>query len=267
MKNLVKNLNSFYLFGLLFFSLTLVSCSDDDDEIDEFVTEATIIAENQMISQNTLVISEVTVDEDAWLVVKKVKEDGTFTNPIAEPLHIEEGTHTDIEIPLQSDEVSLESGDTLVIQVHRADDDDIFDFEDDEPFLDEFGGTVFETVQITAPGFEVTDQTVTDNSVTFDSVTTVNDGFIVIHTATEDGVIDETNIVGYTFVPAGGAEDVVVTFEEGFTPVAGDELFARLYMDDPADQEFTFEADPATDNPVIFGFDEDDTLTDSFLIE
>lgn len=273
MKNLQKNLiRYFFISGLLFLTLGFYGCSDDDDVLpDPFVTEATITVEDQVVAQNMITIEEVMVDEDAWIVIRKVNDDGTFTDIIADPEFLDEGTHNDIMIELEPEGVDLQDGDTLVVQVHRDDDDGIFDFEEDpaidEPFEDEFGAPVAETFQITSPSFTVSDQTVVDNTVTFDTVTTLNGGFIVLHDQTAEGTIDEDDIIGWQYVPAGVLEDVTVTFDSGFTYVQGQTIYPRLYSDNPADETFTFLTDPDQDIPMIFGFDDDNTITASFVVD
>lgn len=39
---------------------------------------------------------------------------------------------------------------------------------------------------------------------------------------------------------------------------SGDDIFIRIHLDDPADEEFTFESDPTTDVAETFGFNEVD---------
>ena len=203
----------------------------------------------------------------------KVNEDNTFSDPIAEPLFLEEGTHSNLEIKLDNTnaaDVTLEDGDTLVAILHFDDGDGIFEFEGttgaDGTINDANGSAVTEEIIVISPNFTISDQAVVDNTVTFDNVTVQNNGWIVIHNANEDGTINEEEIIGYTYVEAGSTDDVGVTFEEGFTYVPGQTIFSRIYLDDPNDEEFTFETDPATDIPEFFGFGDDTIVTDTGIV-
>lgn len=264
---------SLYL-GISALALGFNSCSDDDDgTVDIPDTDASIVANAQFISENTIEVSSVEVDEDAWIVVRKVNEDGSFSDPIADPEFLEEGSHTNIIIQLDNSDatdVDLADGDQLVVMLHQDDGDGVFEFEGttgaDALITDANGGGVSATFDISAPSFTVTDQTVAENTITFDNVSSDEGAWIVVHNSDDAGAIDEADIVGYTYVPAGDNTDVVVTFLEDFVYTPGQTLWSRIYMDNPADEDFTFIDDSTTDNPATFGFSEDGTITGSFVI-
>ncbi|HET7360348.1 MAG TPA: hypothetical protein VFI78_00275 [Salinimicrobium sp.] len=270
MKTILKNTKKLSLyFGFLFIAIGLFGCSDDDDAIPDEPNEplAEITAEDQVITQNILIVEEVMVDRPSWLLVKKVNDDNSFTNPIAEPLLLSEGTESDITVELNSDEVTLEDGARLILQLYVDDGDGVFDAETDDPITDEFGGIVSEEIMVSSPSFTITNMAVVDSTLTFDNVYTPLGGFIVIHGATAEGTIDESNVVGTTYVEAGELTDVAVTFDEDFVYEPGDTVYARLYMDNPADQTFTFMDDPATDMPFTFGFEDDASITNEIILE
>lgn len=273
MKSLSNNLNNYFLYFILtVFSIGMTGCSGDDD-VDDVITDpdftGSITGQDQTVSQNILNLQSVTVDTDAWVVVRKVNDDNTFSDPIAEPFFLEEGTHSNIEIELDNTnaaEVTLEDGDTVVAILHFDDGDGEFEFDGttgaDGTINDANGSAVIKEIVITSPAFTISDQAVVDNTITYDNVTVQSNSWIVVHDQNEDGTMNEEEIVGYAYVEAGSNDDVVVTFEEGFTYEPGQTIYSRIYLDDPNDEEFTFETDPATDIPEIFGFGDDVTVSD-----
>src|SRR5690606_32532943 len=120
---------------------------------------------------------------------------------------------------------------------------------------------------VSAPSISFTDQAVVDNTIVFDNISTNQDAWIVLHNSDDTGAMLDDDIIGWEFVPAGDNEALVVTFEEGFVPVSGQTVFARLYLDDPADGEFTWETDQTTDMPEIFGFGDDTWVTGSIVLQ
>lgn len=277
MKNLMNifKKNSVYI-AVFALSLGFSSCSDDDDngtvEIPE--TTASVTANAQIINQNEVVISNVILESDSWLTVRKVNEDGTFTEIIGVSDMLEAGTHTDIVIELDNTDatdVNLEDGDTLVVMIHEDDGDGVFEYEGtsgaDALVTDSMGSAINSNFVVTAPSFTIMDQAVVDNTIVFDNISTSQDSWIVLFNSDDTGAILEDDIIGWELVPAGENEAVVVSFEEGFVPAVGQTVFSRLFMDDPADGTFTFETDPATDMPAIFGFGEDDSITGSIVIQ
>ena len=271
--NTIKRI-SLYL-GISALALGFNSCSDDDDGIVELPeSNASIVADAQFVSDNTIEISSVEVDSDAWIVVRKVNDDGTFSERIADPEFIEAGTHSNIIIELNNPEaadVDLQDGDELIVLLHEDDGDGTFEFQGttgaDALMTDANGAGINDSFVVSAPNFTITDQTVTENTITFDNVNTEEDAWIVVHNSDETGAIIDSDIVGWAFVPAGDNTDVVLTFDDAFTYTAGQTLWSRIYMDDPADQEFTYFVDPATDMPALFGFNEDGTITGSIVID
>lgn len=267
--------NSVYL---AVFALTLgfSSCSDDDDngtvEIPE--TTATVTANAQVVSQNQIMVSSVNVEGDSWLVVRKVNEDGSFSDIIGRSDVLEAGSHSNIVIELDNTDatdVMLEDGDSLIVMIHEDDGDGVFEYEGtsgaDALVTDAMGSAISSDFVVTAPNFTIEDQAVVDNTIVFDNISTNQDAWIVLHNADETGAIMEDDIIGWEFVPAGDNEGLVVSFEEGFEPAVGQTVYSRLYLDDPADGDFTFETDPTTDMPEFFGFEEDDSVTGSIVIQ
>ncbi|QED38165.1 hypothetical protein FK178_10745 [Antarcticibacterium arcticum] len=265
-----------YLRNVMFalIALSVTSCrNDDDDNGGVAQPTGTITVEDQTLSGNLLEVSSVTVSTSAWLVVKKVNDDNSFSDMIAEPVLINQGTRNDIEIELDNTNaaaVEIEDGDTLVLMLHADDGDGVFEYQgntgQDMPIKNAAGNVVTETVVISSPSFEIEDQDVENNTITYTNVSTRRTGWIVVYNSTAAGAIDEDNIIGYTYLEEGNNADVVVTFEDTFTFTPGQTIFSRIHKDDPADEEFTYIDDPDTDMPESFGFGTDTTITGSTII-
>jgi len=250
MKN-VKNLKKLMLYaGVLFLALGLVSCSDDDDGDVVVNPTGTIMveADGQVISQNTLVVDQVTANTDVWLVAHHNSASGEI---IGQKFLTSE-TNANVELTL--DGTTLEDGDTVVLMLHVDNGfgmgDGKFEVANDQPIS---GAT--ETVVVNTPEFTISDATVTDNTITFDNVTVADTGWIVVYNGDPNEATSQ--VVGYTQV-TGSEDDVTVTFNENYT--AGDPLFARLHVEDEGNEEFTFLEDESTDFPEIFGFEDDNTI-------
>lgn len=248
----VSNLKKLMLYaGVLILTMGFYSCDDDDDGdvvVDPDPTGTITIAEDtQVISQNTIVVDQVTANTDVWLVAHHNDASGEI---LGQTLVTPEN-NTDVEVIL--DGTTLEDGDTVVLMLHVDDGynmgDGTFNETNDTPI----GET--ETIVVNTPNFTISDATVTNNSITFDNVTVSDTGWIVVYNG--DPNEETSEIIGFTQV-TGSEDDVVVNFNENYTE--GDPLFARLHLEDQDDEEFTFETDPTTDVPEIFGFEDDDTI-------
>lgn len=267
----MKRLNAIFpnyllYFALTFFAVGVTSCSNDDD-VDDIITEpdatGTITVNDQTLSNNTITVESVTVGQDSWIVARNVGDE-TDAAIVSDPIFLEEGTHTNVQLPLTSaaDITGAAEGDQIVIMLHEdTGTPGTFDYTGtagtDDLITTTSGQVVSETVTVTGPSLNAEDnQAVTENNeVTFTSVNTASDGWIVLYGQNEDGSINEDDIIGRQFVEAGTHENLTVAFDEGFVHTPGQTVFPRLHLDDPADQEFTFTADGSEDLPETFGFD------------
>lgn len=252
MKN-VKTLKTLILYvGVLFLSIGLYSCDDDDDG-DAIVNpdptgKITVTDDAQVISQNTLVVDQVTANTDVWLIARDSTASGTI---LAQKL-LTEDSNTNVELNLNG--TALEDGDTVFLMLYADNGFGAGDGKFEEGTDKAITGAT-ETVTVNTPNFTISDATVTDNTITFDNVTVSDTGWIVIYNG--DPTDETSEIVGFEMVTE-SQDEVVVTFNENYTP--GDPLFARLHVEDQGDEEFTFGTDPETDIPEIFGFDDDNTI-------
>lgn len=270
----MKRLNAIFpnyllYFALTFFAVGVTSCSNDDD-VDDIITEpdptGSITLGDQTLSGNTLIIENVTVGQDSWLVVRNAGE-GTSTDYIADPMFLEAGSYDDVEIELNENAnlTGDEAGDDIEVSLHVDDQNrgtpGTFDYDGqsgiDAPITSTTGEAVMENVNVRAPGLNIDDdQVVTENNeVTFNSVNLARDGWIVLYASNEDGTIDLTEIVGSRFVEAGEYTDLTVAFDDPDADFSGQTIHVRLHNDDPADQQFTFGSSGETEDlPEVYGF-------------
>lgn len=259
------NLNQYLLyFFLAVFTTTLLSCDDDDDGVIDIEDDATgsIMVNDQTISQNTIIVQSVTVGQDSWLVARNGTDEDS-PNIVSETVMLEAGTMEDIELPLMNDAIleGDDDGDQITITLHADDGDGVFNYDDDNfldnPITDENDIIVSETITVTAPGFDVENQTVNrdDNSVIFSNVNTgTTGGFITLYNQNADGTRSD-DIIGRQYVNPGMTDNVTVNFDDDFTYTSGQMIYPQLAIDSPADQQFTYETDPTTDTPETYGFD------------
>lgn len=266
MKSSVNNVTKYFLYLIFAFAaISFTSCSNDDDGIDTTEPNPTgsITASDQTLAGNTLIIDNVTVGQDSWLVVRNEGE-GNSANFAAEPMFLEKGTYEDLEIELNNTanltgDVEGDNFDiTLYADSQVSGTQGTFDFNTqnsiDRQVNNTNGQPMVQTVNTRAPSISADDQTVQNNSVVFNSVNTARGGFIGIYNQNEDGTINENDLIGWQYVGPGTTENVTVNFREDFVYTPGQMIFPRLFNDDPADQQFTFMDDPTTDVPERFGF-------------
>lgn len=262
----LSNINSKILFYL---SLVIMvggfsGCSNDDD-VGDVLPEptATITVQDQAISQNQIIIESVTVGQDSWIVVRNVGEEGS-ADIVSEPVFLETGTHTNVEVPL-TNEANLAGnaeGDELVVMIHEdTGTRGTFDFNaqtgSDRAIRNSAGTNIAETITVRGSSLMAADnQAVTENNeVTFSSVNMVNNGWVALYGQNEDGTMNEDDLIGLQYVEAGEYENLLVPFNEGYVFQSGSTVYPRIYQDDPADQDFTFVQGGNEDLPEIYGFD------------
>lgn len=245
--------------------VSLASCSDDDDAVvnpEPDNPTGSITVGDQTLSGNTLVLEDVTVDQDSWVVVRN---SGT-QDLAADPVLVRD--NEDGEVRIQLNEDANLTGDA------DGDDFDIYLYADnpnqgtlgtydeglDQPVNDATGAEVTGTVTANAPSLYADDnQTVTEEGdVTFSTVNTgATGGYIGLYGQNEDGTPNYDEMVGTSeYIEPGAQTNVTARFNEGFNYEAGQTYYPRLYTDDPSDQQFTYTTSGGTEDlPEIYGFD------------
>lgn len=263
MKNLTKNLKKHSLYvGVFALSLGVSSCSDDDDggvnipDPDDATGSFTV--EDQTLSQNTLVLQDVSAGQQSWIVVRNSEN-----VEVADPISVDETTTGDISIVLNQAAglAGTEEGDNLTISFYEDDDDEgiqgEYDSEDDL-IEDASDVDIVRTVNVTGPTLVAADeQIITDsNEVTFTSVRTAGDSWIVLYD-------DAGDIIGRGQVNATTTENVAVPFNEGYEYTDGDTITPRLHIDEDPVGEFNYGVDGVDDLDVqdTYGYGTDGTAT------
>lgn len=259
MKNVGKTIKDYSLYlGVFFLALGFTSCSDDDDgDVLEPDPTGSITVEDQTVTNNTITVSNVQADEDAWLVVRRGTQTG---EQLADPVYITEGTRSDVNITLDQD-VALVDGETLVLVLHEDDGDSIFDEITDIPFTDD-DGNVSETFTVSLddtgePGedaavqYYVGDQTISQNTIHIDSIRVEEDSWLVARNA---GSEDAPEVVSDTVqLMAGLNENVVLTLNQDANlsgTEEGDDVTLMVHQDDGVEGEYEYDGESGVDEPI-----------------
>lgn len=265
MKSSVNNLSKYFMYFVFTLSaLSLTSCSSDDDG--DVITEpdptGTLTVADQTLSGNMLILEDVTVGQDSWVIVRNSNDQQMAADPVLVR------DNEDGEVRIQLNENANLTGDT------DGDDFDVSLFADnpnqgtmgtfdegiDQPIRDANNANVTQTVNTTAPSIFADDnQTVTDEGdVTFRNVNTGSTGgFIGLFGQNPDGTPNFDEMVGRSdFIAPGAQTNITARFNEGFNFQAGQTFYPRLFTDNPADEQFTFTSSGGVEDvPETFGFD------------
>ncbi|TDQ32647.1 DUF7282 domain-containing protein [Zeaxanthinibacter enoshimensis] len=218
---------------------------------------ASFEAADQVISQNTVVVSSASFNQDGWIVIHKDNGNGGPVVPeiVSEPTYVEAGTATDVEVQLDAD-YSFTDGETLWVMLHTdTGAEAVYEFDGnngmDTPILDAEGNVVTSAVVISAASVTAADQAVTEGTVVIDEVVAAVDGWIVIHNEDGMGNITLPGIIGKAKVTAGVNTDVEIELDESVNITSGQKLFAMLHIEGENPDEYNF---PGADIPEVFGF-------------
>lgn len=207
-------------------------------------------AENQVTSQDKIMVESITVDQPSWVVIHRDNGAGSFVAPgiISEPVALEAGTTTDVEISLADGE-ELTDGETLWIMLHNDNGTvGAYEFDGSSGFD---APITFSSIDVEAPTVTASNQAVSaTNTVTIDEVKAGVDGWIVIHADNGSGA--PGTVLGQTMVTAGTNANVVVDLGDASVST-GDMLFPMLHIESPADGEYGFPDNG--DGPEVFNGD------------
>lgn len=121
MKRLSIDFSKYLLYvAMTFFAVGLTSCSNDDDD-DTFVapTGSITVEDNQTVTDNMIVIQNVTVSQDAW-VVAVMGENASSNDFITEPVWVDSGSNSDVELTFDDDVefTGGDAGDEITIKLY-----------------------------------------------------------------------------------------------------------------------------------------------------
>lgn len=242
------------LVGIAASSLIFTACNNEDDEmIEPEMPTGMLTVSDQSISQNTIIVSNVNLDQDGWIVVHASEQGGPVVpDIISEPVLVEAGESSEIEVTL-NDFSSLSDGASVWVMLHTDDGEaGTYEFDGsnglDAPITTEEGEIVMSEITLSAPSVTVSNQVVNENMVIMDEVNAAVDGWIVIHE--DDGEGNPGPVIGQTFVEAGSNSNVMIDLGDA-TFSGGEMLFPMLHIESPADGEYGFPDNG--DGPEIFG--------------
>lgn len=217
---------------------------------------------NQVLSQNQIRIDRVTVEEAGWLVARNTGSEGEAAI-VSQPYALSAGDNTDVVLNLTNSATlsGTEEGDDVVLMIHTDDGDQEYSYDGqsgDQLWIDEQGNPVSYSVNVTTPSLSGDDaQTITENNeVTFSNVNTGSNGWVALYGEGQDGEVDWDTPIGSQYIEAGTSEDVLVPFNEDYAFESGQNVYSRLHIDSPADEEFGFTAEGTDDLPELYGYDD-----------
>jgi hypothetical protein len=227
-------------------------------------------AEDQTISQNTVVVNSVSLNKNGWVVIHKDNGSGGPQVPdiVSEPKFVEAGTQSNVEVQIK-DGTSLSDGESLWIMLH-TDNGTIGEYEFDGssgfdgPIIDDQGNVVTSPIEIYAPGIIANDQPVVNREVVINEVDAATDGWIVIHNDNGSGDITLPQIIGKTAVDAGVNSNVVIELADTVNISSGQKLFPMLHIDADPSGEYNF---PGVDAPEVFGFEDNNIIVTSISVQ
>lgn len=251
MDNLLRKTRFVLLITLI---MAFAACNDEGEDMD-LVATGSLTVMDQVLTQNMVHVSNISVEENGWVVVHAAANSGPqVPEIISEPIMVEAGSTDDIMIEI-TDFTNLADGSTLYVMLHT--DNGIageYEFDGvnalDNPMFDEDGNMVMTAIAVMAPSVTVTDQVVNENMVTMDEVVAAVDGWLVIHADNGDGTPGA--VIGQTMVMAGVNSDVMVDLGNE-TFAGGEMLFPMLHVESPADGVYGFPENG--DGPEVFGED------------
>lgn len=261
-------IKKFYLLMLpMVLSLGLVSCSDDDDNIDPELppTGSIVVDDEEMLQDRMLTINSVTMSDDGWVVVHR-DNGGSPMVPeiISVPEPVEAGTTSNVMIELK-DGVAVEDGETLWVMLH-TDKGQIGTYEFDTvngidaPIMDASDNIVTESfmvsVETDAPAMlTATDQDLVNGVVYVETITLEEDGYVVVHAsnAAGDGPMVPEIISEPVYLEAGTYSNVGVPLTDDANVEAGDTLWVMLHKDTGEEGVYEFDGSNGLDLPFMDG--------------
>lgn len=258
-------MNKIYLLLLaMVVSIGFTSCSDDDDSIDVIAPTGNLVVENQMLENNMLTISNVSMSQDGWVVIHRDNGDGGPMVPkiISVPKMVEAGDVTDVMVELKEGE-EVEDGEVLWAMLHT--DDGVmgtYEFNGtnglDAPIKDASNNIMTKSFIVSveaAPTGTVSadSQVLLNGVVSVGNITLDRDGYVVIHASNEagDGPMVPEIISQPVYLEAGTYENVMVPLKETATVNAGATIWIMLHTDTGEEGVYEFDGENGLDLPIM----------------
>ena len=123
MKEVLKNFKHYSVYLMVFcMAFSLQSCSNDDDGVAEIEPTGLFeVGEEFTLSGNSITLESITVEQDSWLVAVEPGNEDTNTF-IADPVMLEDGLNTDIELTFDEGAITDDgSGQDVVLKLYADD--------------------------------------------------------------------------------------------------------------------------------------------------
>lgn len=240
------------------------SCSTDDEiPVPDIVRTGTFVVEDQVLTDNTITISNVDVTQQSWIVLHRDNGSGGPVVPeiISVPKLVQKGESTNVVIQLQEG-VEISDGETLWAMLHK-DTNELgryeFDGESgiDEPITNDAGEIVMEAFTVTVipeptGSLTVGDQALVNGMLTVESVTLDRSGWVVVHADNgEGGPVVPAIISEPKYLEAGTHTDVEIMLEDSANVEAGDTVWIMLHTDTGTEEVYEFDGQNGFDTPIL----------------
>lgn len=120
MKNVVDKIKNYPIYlGIFFLVFSLIACSDDDDGVAQIKPTGFFeIGEEYDLTGNTITLESITVGQDSWLVAVNPGEESS-NNFISDPVMLDEGVNTDVELTFDEGAISDDgTGQEVVLKLY-----------------------------------------------------------------------------------------------------------------------------------------------------
>lgn len=223
-----------------------------------------LMADSQMVMDNKIIVSSITLDQGGFVVIHADTGDGAPMVPeiISEPLYLDAGTHTDVEVTLKED-ANVHAGDMVWVMLHTDNgtaEEYEFDGENglDGPIIVD-GNIVMSSIAITGVQdgdvygtLMVEDQALTNNTVTVKSISLDQDGWVVIHADTgSDAPVVPAIISEPVYLKAGTYNNVEVPLKETANISMNDKVWVMLHTDTGVEGTYEFDGSNGLDGPIV----------------
>ncbi|MBK6264576.1 hypothetical protein JKA74_05955 [Marivirga sp. S37H4] len=214
------------------------------------ISAASVSVENQAVSENKVVISEVNAAVDGWIVIHS----GDAGGPVIGQTMVTAGVNTDVEVDLG--ENTFSGGEMLFPMLHiESPADGEYGFPDNGDGPEVFGEDVivvgFETL---APSGSIVaeNQIVQGNTITVAELTVNATAWVVVHASNEtnDGPQVPEIISTPVQLEAGTNTDVEIEIDESNPLNEGDVIYIMLHTENGTIGEYEFDGANGFDGPI-----------------
>jgi hypothetical protein len=236
-------------------SIMFMTACNRDDDLD---FTGNIETFDQVVAQNNVFVELVSIDRPGWIIIHE-DINGSPGEIISYPTYIgSAGTFTNNFIPLDSSAVLTDSMEVIIMLYHDNGTGGVFDPEDQPVTVDE--QPVTSSILLFAPSVTVNDQPITNNVVVVEEIITGFLSWVAIYQVDVQGEIG--NLVGFAPVNESPVTNLEVQLTDTVEYVTGASLTTILHLNNLPHEQFT-----VNDVPLVFGFDEDNIVSDSFVVQ